>query len=327
MSTYSGDQFSDLNVNTPVGNSDPVADVDDAIQQIKRYLKNTLGQPDISGTIFDAILTESERINLPVGSIIPYTATEPFTAPDLYLKCGGDAGVAETIGNATSGATYRDNDFQELFNLLKPYYGNEGTEDWASGDTVKLPLLEPTPLGINEFVNSVTLSSPVQTGIVSSKSQPYGVSEGALDSTVNYGYARTIASPAQVLVYNKADLLTDSGLDNITHVKLVFAFGLAGSGGSIGHNIDGWSFSNGTKYLGSMSPQRVPVPYGQTPIVTPVYAFWLDVRAFDDLEEFSARLFVEPISADTNNYSRYGITEVAGYTYNQYLNFLIKAKS
>jgi|AntRauTorckE6833_2_1112554.scaffolds.fasta_scaffold77833_2 hypothetical protein len=40
MSTYTGSTLASLNSSTPVGASDPVADVDNAIQQIKRVMVN-----------------------------------------------------------------------------------------------------------------------------------------------------------------------------------------------------------------------------------------------------------------------------------------------
>lgn len=51
-----------------------------------------------------------------------------------YLPC-----LKETIGAVGSGATYRGEEYRELFNYLKTGWGNAGTEDFDSENTVYLP--------------------------------------------------------------------------------------------------------------------------------------------------------------------------------------------
>jgi hypothetical protein len=59
-----------------------------------------------------------------------------WTAPTGYLKCDGN-----TIGDVSSGAFYESANYEALFDILKESFGNAGTEVFASGDTVKLPLI------------------------------------------------------------------------------------------------------------------------------------------------------------------------------------------
>jgi len=56
------------------------------------------------------------------------------SAPNNALLCDGS-----TIGNTNSTATYKGAEYETLFNLLKSGWGNAGTENFASGNNVKLP--------------------------------------------------------------------------------------------------------------------------------------------------------------------------------------------
>lgn len=71
---------------------------------------------------------------MPVGGVLPYAGA---TSPTGWLLCSG-----QTIGDVGSGADFASADYETLFDLIKSYYGNAGTEDWASGDTVLLPDLQ-----------------------------------------------------------------------------------------------------------------------------------------------------------------------------------------
>jgi len=71
---------------------------------------------------------------MPVGGVLPYAGA---TSPTGWLLCSG-----QTIGDVGSGADFASADYENLFNLIKSHYGNAGTEDWASGDTVSLPDLQ-----------------------------------------------------------------------------------------------------------------------------------------------------------------------------------------
>lgn len=132
---YTGKTLGDLNPLEPDGTNEPVSNLDDAIRQVKRYLVDTLGEPSVSGTAYDAISAAVSAEGLPVGSVIPYVANGIWIAPATFLACDGN-----TIGNVSSGAYYEKADYEDLFEMLKLGYGNAGTEDWANGDTVKLPI-------------------------------------------------------------------------------------------------------------------------------------------------------------------------------------------
>ena len=67
----------------------------------------------------------------PIGAMLDYAGA---SAPAGWLLCDG-----ATIGDAGSGATHEDGGYQALFDLIKDSWGNAGTEDFAAGDTVKLP--------------------------------------------------------------------------------------------------------------------------------------------------------------------------------------------
>jgi microcystin-dependent protein len=71
---------------------------------------------------------------MPVGGVLPYAGD---TSPTGWLLCSG-----QTIGDVGSGADFASADYENLFELIKSHYGNAGTEDWASGDTVLLPDLQ-----------------------------------------------------------------------------------------------------------------------------------------------------------------------------------------
>ena len=69
--------------------------------------------------------------SLPAGLVFPYAGA---TAPTGYLLCYG-----QTLGNASSGATEANDNYQALFDVIKTAYGNSGSEVFSNGDTVTLP--------------------------------------------------------------------------------------------------------------------------------------------------------------------------------------------
>ena len=69
--------------------------------------------------------------SLPAGLVFPYAGA---TAPTGYLLCYG-----QTLGNASSGATEANDNYQALFDVIKAAYGNSGSEVFSNGDTVTLP--------------------------------------------------------------------------------------------------------------------------------------------------------------------------------------------
>lgn len=79
MSTYFGDTLSSLNENTPVGASDPVSDVDDAIRQIKRFLLNSgagglLGIIHPVGSLYFSVSDTNPATTLGFGTWAAYAA-------------------------------------------------------------------------------------------------------------------------------------------------------------------------------------------------------------------------------------------------------------
>lgn len=80
------------------------------------------------------IAASAANLIMPVGGVLPYAGA---TSPTGWLLCSG-----QTIGNVGSGADFTSADYETLFDLIKSYYGNAGTEVWADGDTVLLPDLQ-----------------------------------------------------------------------------------------------------------------------------------------------------------------------------------------
>ena len=88
-----------------------------------QYLKT-----DGSGTL---AWVSPSSFSLPAGLVFPYAGA---TAPTGYLLCYG-----QTLGNASSGATEANDNYQALFDVVKTAYGNSGSEVFGNGDTVTLP--------------------------------------------------------------------------------------------------------------------------------------------------------------------------------------------
>lgn len=113
MASYAytnGQGISALDATTPLG-TEPVSAGDDAIRQIKAYLKDPTKGPEARLTAFETLLTALETtVNTapvpPVGSITAYCVN---TIPSGWLLCDG---------SAVSRTTY-----QNLFNLIGVLYG------------------------------------------------------------------------------------------------------------------------------------------------------------------------------------------------------------
>ena len=100
----------------------------------------TFTLPDGDGTANQYLKTDGSgtlswvspsSFSLPAGLVFPYAGA---TAPTGYLLCYG-----QTLGNASSGATEADDNYQALFDVIKAAYGNSGSEVFSNGDTVTLP--------------------------------------------------------------------------------------------------------------------------------------------------------------------------------------------
>lgn len=112
--------------------SDPAAAADKLILYTKTNSDKLYGR-EPSGEIL--------QITPPVGSgFVTFLSTQP----NGYIFADG-----RTIGNSTSGADHQGERFRELFNAIKSEgYGNAGTEDFDSSDTVTLPdLRDRVPVG------------------------------------------------------------------------------------------------------------------------------------------------------------------------------------
>ena len=100
----------------------------------------TFTLPDGDGTANQYLKTDGSgtlawvsptSFSLPAGLVFPYAGA---TAPTGYLLCYG-----QTLGNASSGATEANDNYQALFDVIKVAYGNSGSEVFGNGDTVTLP--------------------------------------------------------------------------------------------------------------------------------------------------------------------------------------------
>ncbi len=100
----------------------------------------TFTLPDGDGTANQYLKTDGSgtlawvsptSFSLPAGLVFPYAGA---TAPTGYLLCYG-----QTLGNASSGATEANDNYQALFDVIKAAYGNSGSEVFSNGDTVTLP--------------------------------------------------------------------------------------------------------------------------------------------------------------------------------------------
>lgn len=181
--SYVGSGYLDLVKTEPVGSTEPVSNLDDAIRQIKRYLVDTLGEPAVSGSIFDALTTAVAAEKVPLGSILAYAEKpDPWTAPMGYLKCDGN-----TIGDVSSGAFYESADYEDLFNFLKQGYGNVGDEIFAAGDTVKLPNFATTPFGHKVPVETDVTAVSGNGGSLSSETNSIQEQSGPNTLEITFG--------------------------------------------------------------------------------------------------------------------------------------------
>jgi len=86
---------------------------------------------------------------IPLGVVIPFAGD---TAPAGWLICNGD-----TVGNAISGAVNADAVYEDIFDFIKNFPPNLGTEDFSAGDTVVLPDLRgKTAVGVDATSIAIT---------------------------------------------------------------------------------------------------------------------------------------------------------------------------
>lgn len=102
--------------------------------------------------VLQATISEIQSIlNGFVGTIFTYIG---LVAPDGWLVCDG-----KTIGNISSLADYKGDQYKLLYDLLNEISGrweNSGTKIWANNDVVKLPNLQDAFLRFN-VGNSVSI--------------------------------------------------------------------------------------------------------------------------------------------------------------------------
>jgi microcystin-dependent protein len=102
---------------------------DDAVGSAQ-IADNAVGTAQIADSAVTAAKLASDAA-FSAGMLMPFAGT---SAPTGWLLAYG-----QTIGNASSGATEADDNYQALFDIVKVAYGNSGSEVFGDGDTVTLP--------------------------------------------------------------------------------------------------------------------------------------------------------------------------------------------
>lgn len=127
------------------------------------------------------IIVSDSRSKQPKGSFLYGT----FTAADPgYLLCAG-----ETIGDTASGADYEGPYLETVFDRVKAFSPNAGTEDFSAGDTVTLPDLRSLVVAGNDNLggssaNVITAgNADTPGGIVGTETQAAAGSVGTTGGT------------------------------------------------------------------------------------------------------------------------------------------------
>lgn len=118
--------ISDLVITNPTG-GDPKSQGDDHLRLIKSVLQNTF--PSLVGAA--AWLTGTPPVSFVTGDV--KQAVVGSQSSEWIPMRGG------TIGNTGSGATFESATYEAIFNILKAFAPNAGTEDFASLNTVVVP--------------------------------------------------------------------------------------------------------------------------------------------------------------------------------------------
>jgi hypothetical protein len=301
---YTGHAFTDLVETEPNGDSEPVANLDDAVCQIKRYLKQTLGDPATSGTIFDAIEAEGLKQKLPIGSIIPYADSGTWSSPSSFLKCNG-----LTIGNVGSGADYESVEYETLFNILKKGYNNAGTETWSAENDpthrVKLPNLPAFAFGQeDEITVDATGGNETDEDVINIWDTDLGDTTFKLDFD-----ALSFDAPIDVITSYKVGVSAKKDGDDpaVTSAAPTFFLSLDEEIYNVRTALASFSLNTGTEYLS-----------------TPEYQFTLPM--FGSFEKL-IMVFPTVISGVPNravSTVKVSIVSATGYV-KKYANFIIKA--
>lgn len=119
------------------------------------------------------------------GMLYPFAGVSA-DVPDDALECDGS-----TIGKTGSGANYEGDIYEGLFNIIKKSWGNSGSEDFSSGDTVKLPDLRGVFLrgsgehGTETMANGSAFTGPSVGSFENDQIQGHFHNYRALDSQGN----------------------------------------------------------------------------------------------------------------------------------------------
>lgn len=119
MSDYSysnGQGVDQLSSSTPVGGAEPMSALDDAIRQIKMFLKDPTAGFKYVITQVESLKSSAANNTLPTGMVSAYAGT---SAPSGWLLCDGSAVSRSTYASLFSavGITYGAGDSVTTFNL------------------------------------------------------------------------------------------------------------------------------------------------------------------------------------------------------------------
>jgi len=185
----------------------------------------TFTLPDGDGSDGQVLQTDgsgalSWAVSFSAGMLMPYAGT---SAPTGWLLAYG-----QTIGNASSGATEADDNYQALFDIVKVAYGNSGSEVFADGDTVTLPDLRGrTIAGQDDMGGSSAnrLTSPINGDTLGAAggSQSHTLSTAQLPSHEHYVFQNSSFNGGSFSSFNSTDSLR-GGVPNDTPDNWQYVF-------------------------------------------------------------------------------------------------------
>ena len=185
----------------------------------------TLTLPDGAGSNGQVLQTDGSGAlswgnSFSAGMLMPYAGT---SAPTGWLLAYG-----QTIGNASSGATEADDNYQALFDIVKVAYGNSGSEVFADGDTVTLPDLRGrTIAGQDDMGGSSAnrLTSPINGDTLGAAggSQSHTLSTAQLPSHEHYVFQNSSFNGGSFSSFNSTDSLR-GGVPNDTPDNWQYVF-------------------------------------------------------------------------------------------------------
>ena len=110
-------------------------------RNVQGETENKAGSLGSATKSFDSIYVETINSGGTQGGFCPAGVMLPYTASATVAPFGWIFADGKTIGDTGSGADYEGEKYRYLFSLYKLVvsYGNAGTEDFDTGDTVKIP--------------------------------------------------------------------------------------------------------------------------------------------------------------------------------------------